>query len=65
MQEDYLTLADAAEYLGVSRAKLSRMVAEGVVSHTVSPLDKRLKLFRRGDLEPFREAPRPRERGAN
>jgi excisionase family DNA binding protein len=65
MKDDYLTLAEAAEYIGVSRAKLSRMVGEGAISHTSSPLDKRLKLFRRADLDPFRSAPKPAERRAS
>ncbi|MHB1417635.1 MAG: helix-turn-helix domain-containing protein [Chloroflexota bacterium] len=58
MSEEYVPLLEAAAYLGVSRVKLSRLVKEGVLTAVSSPLDKRLKLFKRSDLEVLRQAPR-------
>jgi hypothetical protein len=55
MRDEFLPLMRAAVYLGVSRMKLSRMVR----AYVTSPLDKRVKLFRRADLDVLRLAPRP------
>jgi excisionase family DNA binding protein len=59
MGDEFLPLMQAASYLGVSRMKLSRMVREGELAYVTSPLDKRVKLFRRTDLDQLRSAPRP------
>lgn len=45
------SLTDAAKYLGVSRTKLWKMVADGVLRATVDPLDTRKKWVTRADLE--------------
>lgn len=58
MNEEFLSLMQAAEYLNVSRMKLSRLVREGALAFVTSPLDKRVKLFRRQDLDQLRAAPR-------
>ena len=50
---EYLKLHEAALYLGVSRMKLSRMVQEGTLPCVTSPLDKRVKLFSKEDLDRF------------
>lgn len=55
----YLTLIEAAEYLGISRAKLSVMVREGELKLTKSTFDKRVKLFRKEDLDVFLSQPKP------
>jgi excisionase family DNA binding protein len=60
MGDDFLPLMQAAAYLGVSRMKLSRMVRAGELAYVTSPLDKRVKLFRREELDRLRDAPRPR-----
>jgi excisionase family DNA binding protein len=59
MRDEFLPLMQAAVYLGVSRMKLSRMVRAGDLAYVTSPLDKRVKLFRRADLDVLRLAPRP------
>lgn len=59
MRDEFLPLMQAAAYLGVSRMKLSRMVGAGELTYVTSPLDKRVKLFRRDDLDVLRLAPRP------
>jgi hypothetical protein len=59
MSDNYLPLMRAAEYIGVSRVKLSQLAREGVIPFTTSPLDKRVKLFKLGDLDKLKNAPRP------
>ena len=59
MSDDYLPLMRAAEYVGVSRVKLGQLVKEGTIPYVTSPLDKRVKLFKRADLDVLRSAPRP------
>lgn len=55
----YLTLIEAAKYLGISRSKLSVMVKEGDLKPTRSTFDKRVKLFRKEDLDVFLSQPKP------
>ncbi|MBK9712904.1 MAG: hypothetical protein IPO81_16570 [Kouleothrix sp.] len=58
MSDEYLPLMRAAEYIGVSRVKLAQLAREGVIAYETSPLDKRVKLFRRGDLDRLKSGPR-------
>ena len=58
MSDEYLTMADAARYVGVSRIKLSRLAQSGRITYTTSALDGRVKLFRRADLDELRKEPR-------
>ena len=64
MGDEFLSLMDAAEYLAVSRVKLSQLVKEGTIPYVTSQLDKRVKLFRRADLDTLRAAPRPTKKAA-
>ena len=59
MSDDYLPLMRAAEYVGVSRVKLAQLAKEGTIPYVSSLLDKRVKLFKRTDLDQLRSAPRP------
>src|SRR2546428_4603 len=59
MSDEYLPLLRAAEYIGVSRVKLAQLAKEGTIPYVTSPLDKRVKLFKRADLDELRNAPRP------
>lgn len=59
MSDDYVPLMQAAEYLGVSRVKLAQLVKEGLIPYVTSPLDKRVKLFKRADLDVLLAGPRP------
>jgi predicted HTH domain antitoxin len=49
-QKELLTLSEAAELLGVSRMKMSRMVKTKVVTTQNDPLDERVKLVKRDDV---------------
>jgi excisionase family DNA binding protein len=46
-----MPLTESADYLGVSAATLSRMVKRGAISFVISPFDRRVRLFRREDLD--------------
>jgi excisionase family DNA binding protein len=49
---------EAAKYLGVSRVKLSQLARDGVLPFVTSPLDKRVKLFKRSELNALKAGPR-------
>jgi len=56
---EYMPLIQAAEYLGVSRPKLKRLIDAGELAYATSPLDARVKLIRIVDLDRLKAAPRP------
>lgn len=50
-----MKLSDAATYLGVSAAKMSRLIGAGRLSYSVDPLDLRRKLVLVEDLDRIKE----------
>jgi Helix-turn-helix domain len=50
-----MKLSDAARYLGISAAKLSRLVSSGELSYSVDPLDRRRKLVLVADLDQLKK----------
>ncbi len=50
-----MKLSDAAAYLGISAAKISRLIRAGELSYSVDPLDKRRKIVRVEDLDRIKE----------
>lgn len=50
MNEEWINLSEAARLLNVSRAKVSKLVAAGVLVPQSDPLDDRSKLVRREDV---------------
>ena len=58
-EAEYLPLLKAADYLGVSRHTIKRLIGEGTLTVTESPLDRRVKLVRVADLDRLKAAPRP------
>ena len=50
-----MTLTEAAELLGVSRFKISRLIRDGELRAFVSPLDRRQRLVRRSDVEALKQ----------
>ena len=53
----YLSLSDAAKYLGCSRVKITQLIRDGLLPYTVSALDKRPKLVSTDDLDALKRAP--------
>lgn len=46
-----MKLSLALKFLGVSHAKMTSLIHNGVIPHEPDPLDHRVKLVRRSDLE--------------
>lgn len=55
--QDFLTLTEAARYLGVSRQTLWRRIREGVLPVHASEINRRERLVKRANLDRIR-APR-------
>lgn len=51
MSEDYITLREAREFLGISKNKIAKMVKDGTVKTIPDPLDSRVKLVKKVDIE--------------
>ena len=62
--ESFLTVKEAIHYLETTKAKMARLIKEGDIAIYENPLDRRVKLVRRADLDPLR-APRLRLEDAN
>ena len=58
VESEYITLKEARELLGTTRATMSRIVREKALKIYRDPLDKRKKLVLRKDVEALRR-PRP------
>jgi len=50
-----MSLTQAAAYLGISQAKLSRLISSGQLDYTVDPLDLRRKWVRAADVKRLKE----------
>lgn len=61
MAEDFVTMTEAQEILGVSRFKIWQLVRDGKLEAFQSELDRRQKLIRRQDLDALRFTRRPIE----
>ena len=46
-----MTVAEAMRFLGVSKTKMAKLIAEGALHATTDPLDKRYKLVQRAEVE--------------
>jgi excisionase family DNA binding protein len=56
MTEEYLTVLAAAEYLDVSRDKISRMLKNGELTFIRDTLDKRQRLIPKSELDKVQRA---------
>jgi hypothetical protein len=50
VNDEWITLSEAAHLLKVSRPKMSRLVSSGLIATKDDPLDQRVKLVRRDDV---------------
>jgi len=55
MTRDLMTVGEAREYLRVSKNKMAELIHEGVLVTERDPLDKRIRLVRRADVEQLAE----------
>lgn len=51
MPDDYMTVTEAREMLGVTRSKMTSWIHDGVLPTVEDPFDKRVKLVRREDVD--------------
>jgi hypothetical protein len=51
----FMTAGEARAQLGISPKKLAALIREGVLTTEPDPLDKRVKLVRRADVEALAE----------
>jgi predicted site-specific integrase-resolvase len=58
-QSELMKVTEVQRLLGVSKKKMAALLAEGTLSYTLNPLDKRVKLINREDVERLME---PRQR---
>ncbi len=49
--EQYMTVGEAREYLGVGNKKIAKMLKDGTLPSQPDPLDQRSKLVKRSDVE--------------
>jgi hypothetical protein len=54
MNNKLMTTTEARKLLGVSKRKMSALLAEGTLPFREDPLDKRVKLVNAADLERLR-----------
>lgn len=48
--KDLIKASDARHLIGVSHAKMSQLIKEGVIRHFTNPLDKRVKLVSKSEV---------------
>ncbi len=48
---EYMSVAEARAYLGVSRPKMAQLIKDGVLAAEVDPLNKRYKWIPRAQVE--------------
>ena len=58
-KSELLKVTDVMKLLGVGKKKMASLLAEGTLPYTLDPLDKRVKLVERADVERLLE---PRQR---
>jgi helix-turn-helix protein len=51
MSTDLMTIGDAQALLRVSKKKMAQLIRDGVLVTLPNPLDKRIKLVKRADVE--------------
>ncbi|MBF6590688.1 MAG: helix-turn-helix domain-containing protein [Ktedonobacterales bacterium] len=59
-----MTVTEAQHALGVSKAKIARLIAEGTLHAEPDPLDKRFKLVSRAEVEALKARSQRVEGGA-
>ena len=63
--DEVLTVEEARKLLGFTKNKMALALKTGLLPFKPHPLDKRIKLIRRGDVEKLRALPHARPRPKN
>lgn len=64
MEQEYVTVGELREQLGISKATMARLIKEEVVPVVENEFDKRIKLVRKQDAERVIEEARRKGKGA-
>jgi hypothetical protein len=59
LRNELMKVTEVQRLLGVSKKKMAALLAEGTLPYVLDPLDKRVKLVKRADVERLTE---PRQR---
>ena len=51
LQYELMKVTEVQRLLGVSKKKMAALLAEGTLPYTLDPLDKRVKLISRADVD--------------
>ncbi len=60
--EEYMTVGEAREHLGLTNVVMTRWLNDGILHWTRSDYDKRVKLVKRSEVEALAKQPRPPKR---
>jgi hypothetical protein len=64
MAEDTMTVGEARALLGIGKQKMAHLIARGILVTVPDPLDGRIKLVKRADVENLRaRSRRPSQQG--
>jgi excisionase family DNA binding protein len=58
--EEYMTVRQAREYLGISKVKIASLIKDGVLHTLPSSFHKSVKLIPRSEVEALARSPRPK-----
>jgi excisionase family DNA binding protein len=50
-EDELMTAGEAREYLGVGKQKMARLLVDGTLPSEPDPLDRRIRLVKRSDVE--------------
>jgi len=53
--DELMTVGEARDYLGVGKQKMAKLISTGVLATQPDPLDGRIRLIRRVDVEHLRK----------
>jgi hypothetical protein len=53
--ENLMTIGEAREYLGIGRQAMANLIKRGVLTTTIDPLDRRIRLVKRADVVTLRQ----------
>jgi excisionase family DNA binding protein len=50
-ESEYMTVAEARDFLGVSKRKITQLIKDGILPAELNIFDERSKLVKRADVE--------------
>lgn len=63
--KEFMTVQEAAKYLGTTRQKMSRLIARGFIATSTNPLDTRQRLISMEQLESLKVFQTPESEADN